>query len=144
MKAVALVLLFAVCAFAYNDQPKSCGTPADHLHITKMAFYPDPIIRNKPVTVNVSATLDEALTGGNIHAVVKFLGIKIIDQNMDLCKTMEEAKYPCPIPAGPIGPYGITVTVPSAVPAGNIEVQVDIKDQNGQLVTCVTDKVTIK
>lgn len=62
--------------------------------------------RNKPVSVNVSASLDQAIVDGAIVELsVKYsiIPIKIISRKDPLCTLIKEIGIECPFPPGPIG-----------------------------------------
>lgn len=78
---------------------------------------------------------EKTITSGNIHVEVSFLGIKVINQDKDLCEAI--AKYqPCPLNAGPQTAQ-VTQSLPSSAPSGHYTGKAKVTDQDGSEVACV-------
>lgn len=56
---------------------------------------------------------DEVLSGGKAELVVKYMGIKLLDQTKDICGLSPDIS--CPIPAGTYT-HTQTVPIPSVTP----------------------------
>ena len=98
---------------------------------------PDDIEPNEQIYVTANATLSTNVTDGNVHADIAVGGINLYNEDIPLCDIIYEVGLECPVSAGPI--YISEVEVLPEIPYhGLFNVTVDITDQNGKLVTCVT------
>lgn len=125
-----------------GDQPVDCSGAGAHLKITKMSFSPDPPVKGQPIHVVAAGNLDKTITDGDVHIVVKYLGIKVLDNHSSLCSLLEQAGQKCPVPAQPLS-IDISQPLPSSIPSGSYEAQINAVDQNGQEVTCIKVKFKI-
>eukprot|EP00823_Brevimastigomonas_motovehiculus_P000203 TRINITY_DN10315_c0_g1_i1.p1 TRINITY_DN10315_c0_g1~~TRINITY_DN10315_c0_g1_i1.p1 ORF type:complete len:242 (-),score=27.46 TRINITY_DN10315_c0_g1_i1:437-1162(-) len=138
---VVCIVMGVLCA-AETDQPVICSGASAHLKVSELSFSPDPLQKGKEVHVKFTGNLDEQVTGGTVHILAHYLGIKILDQTESLCKLAEQAGQKCPIAAQPIT-LDVKQVLPSAIPAGAYDAQVNAIDQNGQEIVCVKGKVKI-
>lgn len=96
---------------------------------------PDPPKKGQDVTVAASGTLDEQVTSGKINVEVEFLGIKVVNETLDLCKTISKYQQ-CPIAQGPLS-VKVTESLPSDAPSGHYTGKAVISDQSGSQIACI-------
>lgn len=83
-------------------------------------------------TVVIHAASSEIITAGTYEIVVKFDGIiTVIDQKGNLA----DLNVTLPVPIGPVQ-FTKSLSVPSFLPAGQIDIQVTAWDQNGTELAC--------
>merc|ERR1719261_1899480 len=76
-----------------------------------------PTAGDPELSLAIAGTLDAPLAGGALNIFVELLGIKVLDQQYDLCAASAKGGAPCPLAAGP---FNLTITelMPIAAPGG--------------------------
>jgi len=134
-RLLSVLVVSAVLALSVPIPYKNCGQAGDKLQITKADASIWPPHVGQAITVNLNATLTQDISGGKYEIKVKVLGIQIMDEKGAIQDIAKKYNVTLPIKAGP---YGIsrTVTVPSWVPKGDIDVFVQTFNQNGAEIQC--------
>jgi hypothetical protein len=140
MRAVFLLGLIALAtaATAANIPFTNCGASNDQATVQSVSATPWPPVQGQTISVTVSATSLEQITGGNYDMKIYFMGIQVNDQTGTLASL--GAKLP-------IAPGPFTVSYSQAVPTLPIHGQVQIvwsaTDQSGAPLVCVQITTTI-
>jgi len=131
VKAALLVLLFAIvgCVSAQNWHWSSCGTGT--YAVSNINMTPNPPKPGQNVTLAITGTLGSAITGGTVVVKVYWDGFLMQTVNDPLCQITR-----CPVARGPWS-TGYSAAIPSFAPGGSYQVNVNMNDQTGTLVTCV-------
>ncbi|EGC32926.1 hypothetical protein DICPUDRAFT_98719 [Dictyostelium purpureum] len=119
----------------------SCGTDNDHFKISSVTIKPDPPVKNSAVTIVASGILDEDITGGEIHVVVKFGFITLFKKIENICDP--SIPVGCPIKAGPYNRTVTTPVIPQQSPVGKYDGNIVVYDSNNQEVACVNVAFTL-
>lgn len=128
---LAVALPVATPAQASPAPFTSCASDAK-LQVTSVDIEPQPLVPGKKVTVRVSGTLSEQLTGGAYDADIRYMGVSVQHLSGSVGELIT-------LPAQP-GPVIVqrTMKVPNRAPSGSYELSVSATDQNGAPLTCLT------
>ncbi|KAF2073615.1 hypothetical protein CYY_005072 [Polysphondylium violaceum] len=136
MKLVFICLIVLLISPSFCDIWNNCGTPADKFTITSIEITPNPPVKNQNVSIVLNGTLSEVVSGGNIHFLLKYGFITLVNTNFPLCGNDPFLPSPCPLQQGPIS-KSVTEFIPSQVPSGQYSANILIKDQNSNELACV-------
>jgi len=120
----------------YGDIWKNCGSSTDHFSISNVTITPDPPVIGENLTISISGTLDETITGGNAYVWAKWKNILVYNHTYDLCSTVSKWGINCPIQKGPLV-AGVSETIPNVVPHGAYTCQLSVNDMNDERVLCI-------
>eukprot|EP01132_Coremiostelium_polycephalum_P010771 gene10771-13188_t len=134
MKSTLLVFVLFAIAFATADIWTNCGSSSDHFQISSVSITPDPPVKGQLLTVTASGNLDETITAGNVHILVKYGFITLINQNENFCSS--DNPIPCPVQPGSYS-HTVNATIPGNAPSGKYTGNVVVTDQNNQEVACI-------
>jgi len=133
----SLALLAATVAGAMDDaaQWRDCsagGASLSGLSVDLRA----PTAGSPELSLAIAGTLDAPLAGGALNIFVELLGIKVLDQQYDLCALSAKGGTPCPLA---VGPFNLTIAelMPIAAPAGRYTGRASIAAPDAAPVTCV-------
>eukprot|EP01133_Synstelium_polycarpum_P017113 gene17113-20384_t len=129
---VAIILCFT--APIYADIWTNCGGDSDHFQIGNVVITPDPPTKGESINITASGTLNEQVTAGNVHVLLKYGFITLINQNINLCES--ESPFPCPIASGAYE-KSVVLTIPDSAPSGTYKGHISITDQNDQEIACI-------
>uniref|UniRef100_A0A7S3GLX1 MD-2-related lipid-recognition domain-containing protein n=1 Tax=Palpitomonas bilix TaxID=652834 RepID=A0A7S3GLX1_9EUKA len=142
---VACVLLaFACChtvtATAWTD---CVDTSAAHWSVSSFDSEPSSVQAGQNITVNmIFATNGVVVTGGQVETKVslKVLGkfIQVHTEKYNLCAPT----FPCPVNQ-PVAKIFNSAAIPSSAPAGSYLNEIDVIDQDGNTVGCVSYEYSI-
>ncbi|KAF2073613.1 hypothetical protein CYY_005070 [Polysphondylium violaceum] len=138
LKSLFFVLL--VVAVAQSQLWSNCGTSADHFQITDVTVNPPVPVKGQDITVYASGVLNEQVTGGNVHAVIKYGFLTIVNKNEPFCSS--DNPVPCPVPAGNYN-HTVSATIPANAPSGKYTANIVAVDQNNQEIACVNVNVNL-
>jgi hypothetical protein len=128
-----LLVAFAACG-ASAQSVKSCGGPADHLKNPTLKVTPDPPVKGSPLTIEVSGTLDEALTDVTSNVDLQIQALGIIHASV-------EGGAPLSLsPGAPAGPFSLTVGpfTPSSAPGkAVVKGQIHVVNTKNEPVMCI-------
>ncbi|OMO89047.1 hypothetical protein CCACVL1_08046 [Corchorus capsularis] len=93
---------------------------------------PNPVVRGKPATFNISASTDQAISGGTAVIDVSYFGIHIHQETHDLC---EETS--CPISAGEFV-LSHSQALPAITPPGSYLLKMTLSSDKSQVLTCIS------
>lgn len=134
MRLLSLTGLLLFLAVAHSQSVKSCGSPSDHFKNASFSVNPDPIDKNKPLTITGTGTLDELIQGGSLNIDLNIKALGIINEPVK--KTAPFSLSPG-LPAGPqklvIGPFNL----PKIPGSADITGKITGMDSQGQPVFCV-------
>ena len=124
------VLLGLVCV---NAHPFSnCGSSSDVLSVSSVSIRPDPPVAGQKVTVTLNGTVSATETEGDAAITVKYLGIAVINENLNLCKLTT-----CPVKANTPFSGDYNIDVPSYAPSGEYDATITVKDGSGKQLGCL-------
>ncbi|KAI3637770.1 hypothetical protein MIR68_004419 [Amoeboaphelidium protococcarum] len=143
MKA-ALLSVFAAVASASLSWT-SCGTENDILKLGSINFTPENPKKGDVLHVVVTGDLkSEVSAGTKVVTKVKYRGIRIPVPEVDVCKSLGDMPD---VPQCPFKSGGFNITqdfpLPSVMPNGKYDVNLVMKDQNQQQVTCLNVKLEV-
>jgi len=119
-----------------------CSDPKDNIvQIKKVDLSPNPPKPGQPLSITASGTLkDDVEEESKMHLQVKYGLITLINQEADLCATVEKADLTCPIKKGDME---ITkdVDIPREIPPGKYTVLADVYTKDGDKITCLTASI---
>ncbi|XVF69291.1 hypothetical protein PTKIN_Ptkin11bG0069200 [Pterospermum kingtungense] len=130
---LAITLLFlpllqaTATDFKYCDDEGSYVVKVDGVNIS-----PNPVVRGKPATFNISASTGQAISGGKAVIDVSFLGLHIHQEKHELC---EETS--CPIAVGDFV-LSHNQVLPGFTPPGSYKLKMTISGEGIQQLTCIT------
>jgi len=140
MKLILAIALLAALATAVPVPFKNCGKPNDVIKLASVDSSTWPPVRGKPLTVSVKGNITRAIQNGDYQGVVKFNGFPILDKRGKLSE-LRDVKLP--IPAGTYQ-QSFNFTVPSWVPAGQIDVHATLFDNTGAECICLDISIPLK
>jgi hypothetical protein len=128
--ALAATVPSATPAAAAPAPFTSCA-PDAKFRVSSVDVTPQPLVAGKKVSISVSGTLDEKLTGGTYQADVRYMGFSVLQRSGSIGELTA-------LPAGP-GPttMGASLKVPREAPEGSYELVVSALDQNNATLTCL-------
>ncbi|XP_054793507.1 uncharacterized protein LOC129299093 [Prosopis cineraria] len=117
---------------------KYCEKQGDYaVKVIGVEISPDPVIRGKPATFEISAATGEPISGGKVIIEVSYFGVHVHTETHDLC---EEAS--CPVTAGNFV-LAHTQTLPSFTPPGSYVLKMTMEDEKDEQLTCINFNFTI-
>jgi len=135
MRVVSVLIVLVLVQFAHSTSLKSCGSSADRFKNAVFTISPDPIDKNKPLTISIVGDLDADLAGGTIHADLNVKALGIINEPI---KASLPWTLSPPLPAGPqkavIGPFSLPKVPGSADITGTVK----MVDPAGKSVFCMS------
>jgi len=127
---VLLSLLSGSLVYSVSVPFTTCGGSLVTVQSVDASFWP-PAAGDQE-TVDIHATSAEVITAGTYEILVVFDSIiTVIDQKGNLA----DLNVTLPVPVGPVQ-FRKTLSVPSFMPAGQIDIKVTAWDQNGTELAC--------
>jgi len=137
----SVIAFAAVVSSASAHSFSVCSGVTDQLGVKEIALNDDTPSGGEDLQVTIGGTAGVTLQGGEIDLKVKVLGLTVGSASFDLCKDVKGLT--CPVNAGDKYSGVISYTIPSSTPAGiKANVEADVKDEQGKVVSCVDMKVT--
>ncbi|KAL6559088.1 hypothetical protein OROHE_006457 [Orobanche hederae] len=131
-------LLFALCllvplASAKPTDVHYCNKKADYaVKVSGLDIDPYPISKGKNTTFKITASTNEAISGGKLKIDVSYFGFHIHSEDHDLCQETS-----CPVS---VGDFNVTHAqeLPGYTPWGSYTLEMTMVDANGKRLTCIT------
>ncbi|KAK1426176.1 hypothetical protein QVD17_14845 [Tagetes erecta] len=130
---IALVYIFSVIAssthatdFKYCDKEKGYNVTVNGVEVI-----PNPVIRGKETSFNISAFTGNPLSEGKVEISVAYFGWHVYGETGDLC-----ASVSCPIPAGNFT-ISSSELLPILAPPGSYTLQLKVQDDDKNELTCI-------
>ncbi|KAF2201070.1 hypothetical protein GQ43DRAFT_372359 [Delitschia confertaspora ATCC 74209] len=119
-----------------------CSDPKDDiLKIEKVDLSPNPPQPGKTLSIKANGNLKEVIEkGAKVHLQVKYGLITLINQEADLCDTLDNVDLKCPLEKGDMS-LTKDVDLPKEIPPGTYSVLADVFTEKGDKITCLTAKV---
>jgi len=119
-----------------------CSDPKDNIaQIDKVDLSPNPPLPGEPLTIKASGELKDTIDeGSKMHLQVKYGIITLINQDADLCETIQKADLTCPLKKGEMS-LTKEVDIPKEIPPGTYTVLADVFTKDGDKITCLTAKI---
>ncbi|KAF2261265.1 phosphatidylglycerol/phosphatidylinositol transfer protein precursor [Lojkania enalia] len=119
-----------------------CADPKDNiLKIEEVDLSPNPPEAGKTLSIKAKGDFKEPVEeGAKVHLQVKYGLITLINQEADLCETIEKADMSCPLEKGPMT-LTKDVDLPNEIPPGQYTVLADVYTKDGDKITCLNAKV---
>ncbi|XP_058752745.1 uncharacterized protein LOC131625928 [Vicia villosa] len=111
---------------------KYCDKKEDYpVKVTGVEILPNPVVSGNPANFKISATSGKALYGGDVVIGVSYVGVPVHSETIDLCQEVS-----CPVANGNFV-ISHTQTLPSITPPGPYALKMTLKDDKGDLLTCI-------
>jgi hypothetical protein len=119
-----------------------CSDPKDDiLKIENVDLDPNPPKPGQTLTIKAKGDFKEVVEkGAKIHLQVKYGLITLINQDADLCETLENVDMECPLDKGEMK-LTKDVDLPKEIPPGTYSVLADVFTEDGDKITCLTAKI---
>ncbi|KAL2985953.1 hypothetical protein AAZX31_12G179800 [Glycine max] len=118
----------------------SCTSLSDVNYAVKVSgieITPDPVVRARPATFKISAATGEAIYGGKWVTAVAYFGFVVLKEIHDFCEEIS-----CPVATGSFV-AAHTQKLPAFAPPGSYTVEMTLKNDNNEPLTCITFKFKI-
>jgi len=132
----AIVIVVSAVPVPY----KNCGKPSDIIQLTSVGADKWPPVRGQPMTVSVWANVARQINDGDYEAVIKFNGFQILDKKG---KLSDIKSITLPIRTGTYS-QNVTVTIPSWIPAGQVDAHITMFDSTGAECVCLDLSIPLK
>ncbi|KAL3642786.1 hypothetical protein CASFOL_013601 [Castilleja foliolosa] len=131
-------LVFALCLLvplisAKTTSVKYCNTKNNYaVKVNALDIDPYPISKGKNTKFQITASTDEAISGGKLVIDVSYFGFHIHSEDHDLCDETS-----CPVSAGE---FNVTHAqeLPGYTPPGSYTLEMKMVDGGGKQLTCIT------
>ncbi|PSN69338.1 phosphatidylglycerol/phosphatidylinositol transfer protein precursor [Corynespora cassiicola Philippines] len=119
-----------------------CEDPANNiLTIEKVDLSPNPPEPGKTLTIKATGKFNEVVEeGSKMHLQVKYGLITLINQDADLCETIQKADLSCPLEKGEMS-LTKDVDLPKEIPPGRYSVLADVYSKDGDKITCLKSQI---
>ncbi|KAF2188656.1 hypothetical protein K469DRAFT_684662 [Zopfia rhizophila CBS 207.26] len=119
-----------------------CSDPKDDiLMIEKVDLSPNPPEPGKTLAIKAKGDFKETIEqDAKVHIQVKYGLITLINQEADLCDTIENVDLSCPLDKGEMT-LTKDVDLPKEIPPGTYTVLADVFTKDGDKITCLTAKI---
>ncbi|KAL6276631.1 putative phosphatidylglycerol/phosphatidylinositol transfer protein [Prunus yedoensis var. nudiflora] len=125
--------LYLLLPFTQSTDVKYCGQTDEYaVKVQGVEILPDPVVRGKPATFNISASTGQAISSGKVVIEVYYFGVRVHTETHDLCE-----KLSCPVSAGNFV-LSHTQTLPGITPPGSYNLKMTIKDDHNQKLSCIS------
>uniref|UniRef100_A0A0C9RPN7 TSA: Wollemia nobilis Ref_Wollemi_Transcript_28759_990 transcribed RNA sequence n=1 Tax=Wollemia nobilis TaxID=56998 RepID=A0A0C9RPN7_9CONI len=131
-RASASIISATVNAADVSTSTSYCGSEESYpVKVKSVDIDPNPVVSGKPATFKISATSQNAISGGKLTIEVIFYGIRVHTESHDLC-----AKTTCPIDEGN---FILTnsQSLPVFTPPGSYRLRMKMTDTDNKLLTCI-------
>eukprot|EP00262_Sarcandra_glabra_P009034 TRINITY_DN23018_c0_g1_i1.p1 TRINITY_DN23018_c0_g1~~TRINITY_DN23018_c0_g1_i1.p1 ORF type:complete len:152 (-),score=22.92 TRINITY_DN23018_c0_g1_i1:172-627(-) len=116
----------------YAKQVDYCDRKGEYaVKVKGVDMSPDPVVKGKPATFKISATTEEAISGGKLVIEVSYSGVHIHSETHDLC-----AKTSCPVSTGDFV-LSHTQSLPGFTPTGSYTLKMKMVGASGEQLTCI-------
>ncbi|XP_006593280.2 putative phosphatidylglycerol/phosphatidylinositol transfer protein DDB_G0282179 [Glycine max] len=116
----------------------SCTTDVNYaVKVSGIEITPDPVVRARPATFKISAATGEAIYGGKWVTAVAYFGFVVLKEIHDFCEEIS-----CPVATGSFV-AAHTQKLPAFAPPGSYTVEMTLKNDNNEPLTCITFKFKI-
>ncbi|KAF3439472.1 hypothetical protein FNV43_RR17750 [Rhamnella rubrinervis] len=130
--------LHLLLPFAQATAVKYCDKKANYpVKVHGVAISPDPVVRGKKATFEVSATTGEVISSGKLVVDVSLFGIPIHSEDHDLSE-----EVPVPVAAGDFV-LSHSQVLPAITPPGTYTLTMKLRNENNEELTCITFKFKI-
>ncbi|KAI1172391.1 phosphatidylinositol transfer protein [Nemania sp. FL0916] len=114
----------------------------DIVSIERVDLLPNPPETGAPLLIRATGTVFEPIEeGAYVRLVVKYGLIRLINQEIDLCKEVGNVDMECPVDKGVLS-ITKAVDIPKEVPPGTYFVSADVYNADGTPITCLQASVT--
>lgn len=130
-----IVILSSVHAQAISF--KYCADVNYAVKVSGVEITPDPVVRARPATFKISASTGEAIYGGKWVITVAYFGFVVHNEIHDFCEQVS-----CPVATGSFV-VASTQKLPAFAPPGSYTVEMTLKNEKNEPLTCITFKFKI-
>ncbi|OIW05899.1 hypothetical protein TanjilG_23686 [Lupinus angustifolius] len=116
----------AKVTFKYCDKKGNYDVKVSGIEIS-----PNPVVSGNPANFKISASSGKAISGGEVVIGVSYIGVPVHTERIDLCQEVT-----CPVSNGNFV-ISHSQTLPSITPPGPYALKMTLKDDNGELLTCI-------
>ena len=133
----AIPLLEAETITQVKTLLQNCTKANDTASVNSVNVSPTVPVKGQPISVNMSITFKEEVSGGKVALKVKFGVVPIFSKEFKLCDIATDAQLTCPIEMGTHS-LAMTKEFPSAIPSGHFTGSIIATDQESREVVCFT------
>eukprot|EP00030_Apusomonadida_sp_AF-17_P004198 a508552_2180.p1 GENE.a508552_2180~~a508552_2180.p1 ORF type:complete len:157 (+),score=66.35 a508552_2180:36-473(+) len=133
--ALAVVALAAPAVLGISWT--SCGTTADHLHVSSIQISPETPVAGGEIAVTIDGTLDEPVNAGTVSLQFLWGHVAVANKDMPLCGAVGSMGATCPVPAGAFS-HKSTFTLPQDIPHGSYTGKIRAVDENNEEILCLS------
>jgi hypothetical protein len=129
------LLLFSLFSMysVYCHDFKNCDNNQGLLYVNSINLDPDPPTIGNNLTIKIVSIPKQNITDANGILTVKFLGINILKENLNLCDYVQ-----CPLIEGNITNINIIQNIPNILPSGSkLDFTLDSTTNEKKEITCV-------
>lgn len=121
---------------------KFCADPSDYiLTIDYVDLSPNPPVPGQMLNITAAGTFSKDVeAGATVFLQVKYGLITLIKQEADLCDQIGNVDLTCPLKKGDMT-LTKSVEIPKQVPKGKYSVMADVKNADGEAVTCMMSEI---
>ncbi|GFQ03501.1 putative phosphatidylglycerol/ phosphatidylinositol transfer protein ddb_g0282179 [Phtheirospermum japonicum] len=131
-------LVFALCLLvplisAKTTDVEYCSKKTDYaVKVNALDIDPYPISKGKNTKFQITASTNEAISGGKLVIDVSYFGFHLHSEDHDLC-----VETSCPVS---VGDFNVThaQALPLYTPPGSYTLQMKMVDGGGHQLTCIT------
>ncbi|XP_074570763.1 phosphatidylglycerol/phosphatidylinositol transfer protein-like [Curcuma longa] len=132
-RVVSLLVLLCSAACAVSIDVEYCKKNANYpVKVSGVDISPYPITRGEQTTFNISAFTGDEISAGKLIIDVNYFFFHVDHEEIDLCKETS-----CPVTTGDFV-LSHQQTLPSVTPPGSYTLTMNIKGDDGKLLTCIT------
>ncbi|KAI8903849.1 MD-2-related lipid-recognition domain-containing protein [Gorgonomyces haynaldii] len=119
----------------------NCGKSTDILtRLDEVVLTPYPVVAGQPLVVSIRGATSANITqGASVHVVGKLAFIPVLTKDIDVCS---QPGVTCPIAAGD-NEIQVTQSIPAIAPAGNLNIEIGVKNGDGAQVACLKGPIKI-
>ncbi|XP_057459212.1 uncharacterized protein LOC130749867 [Lotus japonicus] len=134
---LCLFILFHQSFRAQAANFRYCADVNYAVKVSEVEITPNPVVRARPTTFKISAVTGEAIFGGKWVIKVSYIGILVHQEVHNLCEEVS-----CPVTAGDFV-VAHTQKLPVFAPPGSYTVEMKLKNEENEPLTCITFKLKI-
>ncbi|KAF5750598.1 phosphatidylglycerol/phosphatidylinositol transfer protein [Tripterygium wilfordii] len=132
---VPLLMLISFClmiVLARATDVKYCDKNTEYkVRVTGVEISPDPVERGERASFSISASTDEAISGGKLVIEVSYFGWHIHSETHNLCE-----ETACPVSTGDFV-VAHSQILPGFTPPGSYSLKMKMYDRNKSELTCI-------
>ncbi|RDX81235.1 putative phosphatidylglycerol/phosphatidylinositol transfer protein, partial [Mucuna pruriens] len=134
---LCLFILILSSVHAHATTFRYCADVNYAVKVSGIEITPDPVVRSRPVTFKISAATGEGIYEGKWVIAVAYFGLVVHEEIHDFCEEIS-----CPVATGSFV-VAHTQKLPAFAPPGTYTVEMTLKNEKNEPLTCITFKFKI-